>query len=186
MMMHALRVAGIAPIVLAAALASSASAHEFVASKTGAAKVRSTTAQVFEVDATTVECAKASASFEVTATKSKTLAVHKLEYKECSGFGETLDVSAGSYVFEAEDLLSFAKALTISSESGCSIVLEAGANNNREVVHYTNSAGKLRAKQELRSLSYSGSGGMCGIGGSEGKLSGSLEFELEGGTLEWR
>jgi hypothetical protein len=186
MMMHALRVAGIALIVLAAPLASSASAHEFVASKTGEAKVRSTTAQVFKVDATTVECAKASASFEVTATKSETLAVHKLEYKECSGFGETLDVSAGSYVFEATDLLSLAKALTISSETGCSIVLEAGANKTREAVHYTNSAGKLRATQELRSLSYSGSGGMCGGASSEGKLSGILEFELEGGTLEWR
>ncbi len=186
-MTHVLRVTAVALIVLAAPLASSASAHEFVASKIGKGKVRSTTAQVFKTAAGDVECAKASGNFEVTALKGETLEVPKLAYTECTGFGVAVSVSAGDYEFKASGTVSFKKSLAISPEGlGCEIVFGMKGNSGLEKVSYADSVGKLRIAEELTGLAYTGTGGACGGTSSGGRYDGDLEVELEGGTIEWK
>jgi hypothetical protein len=183
------RTLGILTVALlcsAALLASVASGHEFVASKLGKGKARSTTVQLFDVNGETIECAKASGPFEVTTLHSEAIDV-SLSYQECTGFKQPVEMSSGSYEFKASGTLTFRKALTISlSEAECDFVFGAAANRDREIVSYANSSNKLRLVQELSGLSYTGSGGICGAGGTEGKLDGTLELELEGGTIEWR
>jgi hypothetical protein len=185
-MTRALGILTIALLCSAALLAGAASGHEFVASKLGKGKARATTAQFFEVSAGTIECAKASGVFEVSSLHSETIHMN-VGYTECTAFGQAIEVSPADYELNASGTIAFAKALTISpSVAGCDIVFGTAANRDREAVSYANNPNKLRLVQELSGLSYTSSGGICGAGGKEGKLEGTLQLELEGGTIEWR
>jgi hypothetical protein len=184
MMMRMLRPAAVAAVLLAVPLASVASAQQFVASKVGKGKIVAKTPQVFTASGVAVECAKASGKIEITELKSSTLDVDKLEYGECTAAGHAATVSDGYYEFAADGALSFTKSLTLELPSDeCAIAFPASENHSREKVSYANSKGKLELVLELQKLVAVGSGGVCGSS-SDGRYEGTLEVELEGGTIE--
>jgi hypothetical protein len=188
MMMRALCIPLVALLALAAALAPSASAHEFVTSTTGRVRVRSITPQIFEAGGVVVECTGALETINLTTPlKSETLDVPELGYGGCTEGGQPVTVSDGDYQFKANGTVSLEQALTITvNDAECTIVFSAAANKALEGVSFANVSPDLHLVQELTTLDYTGSGGVCETGG-EGTLAGALILEfIDGGTIEWK
>jgi hypothetical protein len=187
MMKRVLRIPTVVLLVLAGPLAGSASAHEFVVSKTGKGKIEATAPQIFRTSAVTVECAKASASMEFATLKSEVLDVAKLSYSECAAAGGVASAT-GSYDFNANGPITFTKAVSIQLEEAaeCSIALGTKGTSHREMLSYKNNAGKVLIGVYVTGLTYTSSGGVCGAGGTNGIYEGTLRVSLEGGTVEWR
>jgi hypothetical protein len=55
-----------------------------------------------------------------------------------------------------------------------------------ESLSYTNTSGKLMAAASVTKIVSKGTGGVCGGENTTGSYSGSLEGEIEGGTVEWK
>jgi hypothetical protein len=173
-------------LVLVGPLVGSASAHEFVVSKTGKGRIEAVAPQIFKTSLVTVECAKAAGAVEFTTLKSEVLDVAKLPYSECAGPGGSANVS-GSYELNANGTITFTRALTITLEGPeCSIVFGTKGNRAREKVSYTNLAGRVLIRLEVTGLTYTTTGAPCGAGGTNGRYEGTLQASVEGGTIEWK
>ncbi len=160
----------------------SASGHEFIASKTGKTKSKSSNTQTFNTPSGAIECLKASGTGEITALASET---HKetISYSECTGLGKKLTVSAAAFEFNANGPVKLEKQVTIKGPGlGCEILIEPQTD---ESLGYETVSGDLKSKAAIANIHIVGTGGVCG-GDSEASYSGTIKGELEGGTLEWK
>jgi hypothetical protein len=182
-MMLGLALAAAFAMVAVGAVSVSATGHEFVASKTGKTKSKSTNAQVFKTGSATLECAKSSGTGEVTELKSAT---HKetVIYSECVAFGSNVSITAAAYEFSANGSVRLEKTVIITpSGAGCEILIKPQI---LEKVQYANEAGgKVAAEPTLVKIHSKGTGGLCGGENTEGSFSGKALGELEGGTIKW-
>lgn len=178
----------VAVLVLAVVSAASASAHEFIASKSGTTKDTGGT-QTFTTSSGAVQCKEETSEGSVTTGSSKTT-VEKVKYTGCTGpLGSTAEVSEGEDEFSAEGWVTLLKAQTVKIKSilgSCTVITPA--QKERKSVTYTNNAGKLKVKAEVKELEWESSGGVCGSKGKHtgAEYSGEAEVELPGGTLEWK
>ncbi|MGD0452466.1 MAG: hypothetical protein ABSB69_02610 [Solirubrobacteraceae bacterium] len=165
------------------AISVSASGHEFIVSKTGKTKSKGTNGQIFKTSAGTIECTAVSGTGEMTETKSVT---HKevLTYSECSGFGMGIKVTAAHFEFNANGSARLEKTVYVTPEgAGCEVLIEPQTLEN---VSYTNSSGKVTASAAVSKIHSKGTGGDCGGENTTGSYSGSIQGEVEGGTVEWK
>jgi hypothetical protein len=169
-------------LVGASAVSVSASGNEFVASKTGKTKSKGSE-QIFKTSSGTIECTTVTGSGEMKETK---MVTHKevLTYGGCSGFGVTLKVTAAHFEFNANGSAKLENQVIISSASlTCEVILEP---QTLESISYANSSGKVNATASVSGIHSKPTGGICGSKEStNGTYSGSIQGELEGGTLEW-
>jgi hypothetical protein len=182
-MMLGLGLAAAFAMVAVSAVSVSATGHEFVASKTGKTKSKSTSPQVFKTGAGTLECSGASGTGEIKELKSAT---HKetITYSGCIAFGGSVTISAAHFEFSANGSVRLEKTVIIKPiGSGCEILVEPQI---LEKVQYGNESGKVSASSNLFKIHSKGTGGECGAENTEGSFSGEARGELEGGTLEWK
>jgi hypothetical protein len=175
--------AGLA-IAGAGAVSVSASNDEFVASKLGKTKSKGTSAlQKFKTSAGTIECTEASGTGEIKALSSTT---HKEEvtFGGCTGFGNNVKITTADFEYEANGPAKLENKVTIQPEGvSCHVVIEP---QSFESLSYENvSIGKLKSAASISKVKYKGTGGVCG-GEGEGSYGGTIQAELEGGTLEWK
>jgi hypothetical protein len=165
------------------AVSVSASGDEFVTNTTGKSKSKGTNVQKFKTSAGTIECTTATGSGEVKETK---MVAHKevITYGGCSGFGVDLTISAGHFEFNANGSEKLESRITISSESlTCKVYLEPQTMNG---LSYANSSGKVTVTASVTGIHYVPTGEECGSKeGTNGSYTGSIQAELEGGTVEW-
>jgi hypothetical protein len=182
-MMLGLALAAAFAMVAVSAVSVSATGHEFVASKTGKTKSKSTTAQVFKTGAGTLECSGASGIGEVKELKSAT---HKetVTYTGCVAFGGSVTISPAHFEFSANGSVRLEKRVAIKPVgSECEILVEPQI---LEKVQYGNESGKVSAYTNLFKIHSKGTGGECGSENTEGSFTGGALGELEGGTIEWK
>lgn len=183
MMMFGVILLSATSFAAASAVSVSANSEEFVANKTGKT-VGAGTNQVFKTGAGTIECTTVTGTGKI---ESLNFTAHKevLTYSGCSGFGVALTVTPAHFEFLADKAAKLEKTVTISSESlTCKVLLEPQTLNG---VSYTNSSGKLLASASVTGVHSIPTGGTCGSReNTEGSYSGSIEAELEGGTIEWK
>lgn len=161
----------------------SANGHEFITSTTGKTKSKGLNPQKFKTGAGTIECSTVTGTGEVKETK---MVTHKevLTFSGCIGFGANLKVTPAHFEFNANGSARLEKQLVISSESlTCEVLLEP---QTLESIAYTNASGKVTAAASVTKIRSIGTGGMCGSENTEGSYSGSIQGELEGGTVEWK
>jgi hypothetical protein len=174
-------VLGAAAIAGAGAMSVSAQSHEFIASKTG--KTKSTGGvQRFKTNSGTIECSKVTGSGEITATHSTT---HKevLNFQECTGFGKLLVISPAHFEYNANGPAKLESQVTITSASlPCEILIEP---QTVESLAYETTSGDLKSKASITHVKILGTGEICG-GEAEASYGGTIQAELEGGTLEWK
>jgi hypothetical protein len=170
-------------LVGAGAVSVSASGDEFVTNTTGKTKSKGTNAQEFKMGSSTIECTAVTGTGEVKETK---MVTHKevLTFSGCSGFGVSLTISAGHFEFNANGSEKLESRITISSESlTCEVYIEPQTMNG---LSYANSSGKVTATGSVGDIHYRPTGEECGTKeGTNGSYSGSIQAELEGGTVEW-
>ena len=177
-------VACVTVLALTAVSAASASAHEFVASKTGTTKDKQLNTQKFKTNGGTVECKEETSEGTVTELKSKT-SIEKIKYSGCKAFGFSVTVGEAEDEFNAEGTVTILKKQVVKA-IGCEVTVEPSAKNtNLKTVSFTNNSGKLKVGVAVKGITYTSTGGLCGKSGENGEYSGEAEEELVGGTLEW-
>ncbi len=165
------------------AVSVSASGHEFISSKTGKTKGKSTSAAVFKTSAGTLECSEVTGAGEIAEGKSTT---HKetYTYSGCSAFGSSVTMSPAHFEFNAGGTAKLEKAVTITpTGSECEIVIPV---QTVEGITYENASGKIKASANIFKIHSKGTGGSCGAENTEGSYTGSVTGEVEGGSLEWK
>ena len=161
----------------------SANGHEFITSTTGKTKSKGPNIQKFKTGAGTIECTTVSGTGEVKETK---MVTHKevLTYSGCTGFGVSLKVSPAHFEFNANGSAKLESRVIVSSESlTCEVLIEP---QTLETLSYTNASGKVTAAANVTKIRSLGTGGMCGSENTEGSYTGSIQGEVEGGTVEWK
>jgi hypothetical protein len=188
----------VAVVALSAVSVASASAEEFIASKTGKIKGKQTTNQEFKTGGgSTVVCKKAEPSGEVTKLKG-TEQESTVAYSECtvSGLGSA-SVTPATYTFFIPLLVSvLTNNITIKATAlgvKCTIVVKPQmlvATGNMTELNYENKSGKLlfvsKVTKIASEITESNNESLCGKVGElkEGTYTGSVEAEVEGGTIE--
>jgi hypothetical protein len=165
------------------AVSVSASGHEFVVSKTGKTKSKSLNGQIFKTTAGTIECSTVTGTGEMPEAKSVT---HKevLTYSECFGFGMGIKVTAAHFEYNANGSARLEKTVFVTPEgAGCEVLIEP---QTLESIAYTNASGKVTAAANVSKIHSRGTGGVCGGENTTGTYTGSIQGEVEGGTLEWK
>jgi hypothetical protein len=166
------------------AVSVSASGEEFVTSTTGKTKSKQTNVQKLKMGSSTIECTTATGTGEV---KSTTMTTHKevVTYGGCSGLGVSLNVSPAHFEVYANGSEKLESRVTVSSESLiCKVYIEPQTMTG---ISYTNSSGKVTATTSVTGIHYKPTGEECGgAEGTNGSYSGSVQAELEGGTVEWK
>jgi hypothetical protein len=165
------------------AISVSASGHEFGASTSGKTVGHGTSMQRFKTSAGTIECETVTGSGTISAGKAAT---HKevLDFGECTGFGKPISVSPADFEFNANGPAKLEKEVKVTSPTlGCELIIEA--QTVESLSYETASGGKLVSKASIGKVKAKGTGGVCG-GATEASYTGTIEAELEGGTLEWK
>ncbi|HEV3034810.1 MAG TPA: hypothetical protein VGX72_08460 [Solirubrobacteraceae bacterium] len=166
------------------AISVSASVDEFATSTTGKTKGKGTNVQKLKMGSSTIECTTVTGTGEVKTTKMTT---HKevLTYSGCSGFGVSIKVSPADFEFNANGSAKLENQVVVSSESlTCEVLIEP--QTFASGLGYTNSSGKVTATASVTGIHYLPTGGVCGgKEGTSGSYTGSIQGELEGGTVEW-
>ena len=174
---------GVCAIVGASAVSVSAVGHEFVASATGKTKGEGVTIQRLKTGAGLIECATVAGSGEITGTKSET---HKevLTFSNCTGFSNKVKVTPADFQFNANGPAKLENTVEIKPENlSCEVFVEP---QTVESLSYEGiSGGKLKSVASITKIKAKGTGGTCG-GNTEATYTGTIDAELEGGTLEWK
>lgn len=177
----------------------SSTEHEFK-STVGKTKGIAATNQVIKGGFGEVTCSKLSASSELEAGFHASAAI-SLKYAGCkySVLGGILTgeatASLADYTFFAEPLLSILKVILVDFQGelkGCSLTLfEQTLGGNAGEISYENKSGGVAVKDKLRNIAYS----LLNVSGSEkcattetgsnAAYEGTIEFGIEGGSLEW-
>jgi hypothetical protein len=176
-------------VTMSLAAVASASAHEFVANKTGTLKGVSTNHQKFKTSSGTVECLKETSEGKIESTKSETN-IEKVKYEECTAFGFVVSkVSEAEFEFNAAGTATVRNKIVLEIEAAepCTITINKGtANTGLKTVTYKNVAGgTMTVEAAVKGITYTTSGGECGSAGTNGEYSGNTKAELIGGTIEW-
>jgi hypothetical protein len=133
--------------------------------------------QKITVNGGTVECGEAAVAGTGTLTKFTTLVLW-FKYTKCTFGGEPAKVSVGEYEFNANGAVAVLYMIVITSEiEGCTIKIAPTGNKDLETVSYTTKGAKLVETSELKGITYTTSGGLCGTSGKNGTYSGSAEIE---------
>jgi hypothetical protein len=207
--MQRLKVLGLALVaVFAMSAVASASAHEFVASKTGSLAGKALNVHKFKTNAGTVECTTATPKGSVAALKTETQEV-EVEYSGCTftvfGTKKATVTPNPKYLFSANEWVSVLNPSTtpivIEVEgTGCNIKVSGSSTSNhelKEVKYVTKEVereieGKkvkvkdLEVKSKVSGITYTTTNGLCGSGGTNGTYEGNEEVELVGGSIEWK
>jgi hypothetical protein len=166
------------------AVSVSASGHEFIASKTGKTKSKNTNNQIFKTSAGTIECGKVSGTGEMPEAK---MVTHKetLTFTECAGFGMEITITPAHLEYNANGSARLENTVVISPEgSGCEVLIEP---QTLEAITYSNvTGGKVKAAANVSKILSRGTGGACGGENKTGTYTGSIQGEVEGGTVEWK
>ena len=184
-----LRLIGLSLVaVFAFSVVASASAHEFIASKTGTLKGTGG-AQVFKTSAGNVECASLTASGQVTALKAASQNV-SVAYEKCEAFGSKVTISTAEYAFNAAETVGvIGKAIVVTDATGkCSVLVSfGGANATLKTVKYKNVGKGITTETNVAAINYTPTGGVCGTAklNTNGTYTGSATTEVVGGTLKW-
>ena len=177
-------VVAVAGVVASQAVTVSAQSGEFIASKSGKVTGKAVNTQIFKTGAGTIECTGATSSGTVTEGKAT---IHKevVTYSGCTGFGKSISITAAHFELNAGGSEKLEKAVDITLEgASCEVVIPS---QTMEGMDYKNEAGgKVVAGADIFDIKSKGTGGVCGSENSEGSYTGSIEAELEGGTLEWK
>ncbi len=188
-----------AVMALSAVAAASASAEEFIASKTGTLKAKALSTQTFQTKSggTTVVCTKLSLEKgEVVEPlkKKEQQATVKYETCEVEGLGGTASITPANYTFLTEPAAADVKeAITITANAiGVVCKVSVGVQSALKAIKYVNLAGgKVEIEAKVTGISStiveSNSSFFCGSTGeksSTGTYNGNSEVELEGGTIE--
>lgn len=161
----------------------SANGHEFITNGTGKTKSKGTNAQKFKTSAGTIECSTVTGTGEVKETK---MVTHKevLTYSGCIGFGANLKVSPAHFEFNANGTAKLETQVVVTSASlTCEVLIEP---QTLKTLAYANESGKVKATANVSGIQSIGTGGVCGGENNEGSYTGSIQGELEGGTVEWK
>ena len=198
--MRSIKMTSLAVVAVLAFGAVTASAQEFVFSKTGKFTGKALNTQKLKTGGgATVECTKVAPAGEITKLKT-TEQDFTLTPSSCSvlAIGEAgvtlLDITLFTSTFPfvswlTETPIIHAKGLGIE----CEIELKAGQSlgGSAGEGEYVNKSGKLEVKQKLTKIASkvlkSSSESLCGKTGAEsgtGTYEGNIEIELEGGTIE--
>jgi hypothetical protein len=164
------------------AISVSANGHEFIASKLGKTKSQGSGTQVFRASGFAIECATVTGSGTITETHSAT---HKeaLTFGECTGFGGGVSVSTADFDYNANGPATLEKRVLIAPEGmSCEIVIEP---QTVEGLTYENVSGKLKSNSSIGKIKIKPTSTACGTA-TEASYSGTINAELEGGTLEWK
>jgi hypothetical protein len=181
----------VAVFAMSAIAASAASAHEFIGSPVGGAIVgKATTNQVFKVNAGETVCTEAAASGTVAAEKAEKQVV-KVVYSGCKAFGQPVKITEAEYEFNANGSTAVInKTITITVEGlgfGCTVKVAPTSNNKLETITYKNSGTtKLITEANVKTITYTTSGGFCSTGGSNGTYTGNVETGVTGGSVQWK
>jgi hypothetical protein len=176
----------VAAVALSLASVASASAHEFIASKTGTTKATGTNTQVFTTPSGKVECTKLTATGKVAALKSKTEA-STVKYSGCTAFGLAATISTAKYLFSAEGSVKVSNTITISIPSAsCSVKVGPTGNSALKTISYVNKSGKIEVQASVSGITFTTTGGLCGSSGKTATYKGNALNALTGGTLEWK
>ncbi len=171
----------LAALATSTAAVASASASEFVFSKTGTLKGKALASQEFTTSAGSFECTGATTSGSVTTLKTATQKT-TAQYEGCSFFGVPMTVSPAEYELSASGTFKLLKALTMKATSICTMTFPAQSLSG---IAYKNEAGgKLALESTVTGLESSGSGALCTYSKSKGTFTGKSLVELEGGTVE--
>jgi hypothetical protein len=197
--MRTIKMIGLAIVAVAAFSAfsvASASAAEFIYSKTGKFKGKQTTNQEYKTGGgATVVCKKSEPSGEVTKLKTTEQEL-TISSSECtvSGLG-TASVTSGERSYFSGAILSLLFPVMIKATAlgvKCAIDIPSGQTfSETGEVGYENKSGKLlvnnKVKGMVSEITESNSTGLCGKVGEKntaGTYTGSMEVEVEGGTIE--
>jgi hypothetical protein len=166
------------------AISVSANGHEFIASKLGKTKSKGPSSQVqaFKSSGFAIECAAVTGSGEITETHSTT---HKeaLTFSGCTGLGGGVSVSTADFDYNANGPATLEKRVLIAPEGmSCEIVIEP---QTVEGLTYENVSGKLKSNSSIGKIKIKPTSSECG-NGTEASYVGTINAELEGGTLEWK
>jgi len=178
----------LAVLALGVATAASASASEFVFSKTGTLKGEQVTTQTWKAALGgffgTIECTKDKASGSTTVLKSATQAV-TVQYEGCKIFGVAATATAAEYELNANGTRKLLKAFNFKSIGECKLTFPA---QNLSKDTYVNKAGKVEAQSALtmKFVGEKGPGGFCETSKAEevALYEGASLIELVGGTME--
>lgn len=165
------------------AISVSASGHEFIASKLGKTKSKEVAMQIFKTSSGSVECSVATGSGEITELHSAT---HKeaVTFSNCTGFGTSVNVSTADFEYNANGPAKLEKRVIIEPEGmTCDLVIEPQTVEG--LSYETLTGGKLKSDSVIGKIKAKGTGGVCGSS-TEASYAGTIDAELEGGTLEWK
>jgi hypothetical protein len=185
--MKRIAVMGMALLVVLAigganAISVSASGHEFIASKLGKTKSKGSGIQVFKASGFAIECSSVTGSGEITELHSAT---HKeaLSFSGCTGLDGDVSVSTADFDYNANGPATLEKRVLIAPEGmSCEIVIEP---QTVEGLTYETVSGKLKSDSSIPKVKIKPTSSSCGTS-SEASYSGTINAELEGGTLEWK
>jgi hypothetical protein len=173
---------------LAASTAAFASAHEFIATKTGTLK-GSGGEYVIGTSAGKVACEEVLVNGYELTTKTQGLQWTYVLQK-CEAFGSKVTISQSELAFNANESVGIVGSVVITDPAGkCSVLVNSGgANATLKSVKYTNVGNKITTETNVRGIHYTPSGGVCGSAEPQtnGTLAGSTTGELVGGTIKWQ
>jgi hypothetical protein len=178
----------VAVLALCGAYAANASAHEFVASKVGAFAGKELSSQRFSTGAGAYECSKETISGTTTALRSSTLKV-SVQYKGCSYFGSSLEVSPARYELNANGTVKLLEQMTMIGSYGLFEFFFPAQGPLSTVTYADKALEGSRNGIELTSAIAKIESGGEGVFGYEmekgGSLTGKSLLEMSGGSIEW-
>lgn len=185
--------------VLAGAIASAASAEEFVYSNTGKLKSKLLGTPTFTLKSggPTIECSQETSEGEVTSLKATTLGIGIL-YSKCTAIGGLAEaaVSSANYRFSTSPrgltiLPEPTLVISITSLVKCKFLIKPATFSNAGEVEYKNHSGKITEESKLTGLesevTESNEPAKCGKVGEilkAGTFNAGQEVELVGGGIE--
>jgi hypothetical protein len=179
-----------AVMAMSVVASASASAHEFVASTTGALEAEALNSQVFTTAGGKVTCTKLKLEqpSEVTVLKTTEQTV-KVVYENCTAFLASAENIKAEYTFSAEGTVKIDKQITIKVPAiGCeSIVPAQGPLSTVTYANLTrNSHEGIEEKANVSAITSEGKGGCAYAKESKGTYTGnSFVWLKNGGSLKW-
>jgi len=170
----------LAVLALSAIAATSASATEFVFSKTGTLKGSALTSQVMTETIKSWECTKEKLSGSATELKTKKQKVI-VQYEGCGGFLGKLTATPAEYELKADGTVALLKELVLSN---LICTLHYPAQTVSSIAYANKPAGKVEMSWLLTKVKSFGNKEFCVYEESLGIFEGKSVFELEGGTAE--
>jgi hypothetical protein len=106
-------------------------------------------------------------------------------FGDCTGFGGGVTITTADFEYEASGPAKLENKVTIQPEGvSCHVTIEPQSFGS--LSYEAAGSGKLKSVATISKIHYKGNGGVCGGEGTEAEYIGTIQAELEGGTLEWK